>query len=59
MAGGPALNLDLREPHVPLSNLGWEQSRALGRWFFGALPAAAQPDVVLISPYIRARRPPL
>src|SRR4051812_31414452 len=54
MAGRPALDLDLRDPDVPLSDLGREQSRALGRWF-GTLPPAEQPEMVLVSPYIRAR----
>jgi probable phosphoglycerate mutase len=54
IAGLPVLDLDLRDPDVPLSNLGREQSRALGRWF-GALPATEQPDAVLVSPYTRTR----
>src|SRR5689334_12813858 len=53
-AGLPALSLDLRDPDVPLSDLGREQSRALGRWF-GALPPGGQPEVVLVSPYVRTR----
>ena len=53
-AGLPALHLDLRDPDVPLSDLGREQARALGRWF-GALPSAERPEVVLVSPYDRAR----
>ena len=53
-AGLPALGLDLRDPDVPLSDLGRDQSRALGRWF-GALPPGGQPEVVLVSPYIRTR----
>jgi probable phosphoglycerate mutase len=53
-AGLPTLDLALRDPDVPLSDLGSEQSRALGRWF-GALPPTEQPEVVLVSPYIRAR----
>ena len=54
-AGLPALNLDLRDPDVPLSDLGREQAQALGRWF-GALPPAEQPEVVLVSPYDRDAR---
>jgi 2,3-bisphosphoglycerate-dependent phosphoglycerate mutase len=52
-AGLPALSLDLRDPDVPLSDLGRDQSRALGKWF-GALPGG-QPVVVLVSPYVRTR----
>jgi broad specificity phosphatase PhoE len=39
---------------VPLSSLGEQQSRALGRWF-AALPTDDRPNVVLTSPYVRAR----
>ena len=42
-----------RDVDVPLSELGERQARALAVWF-GALPAAQQPEVVLHSPYIRA-----
>jgi broad specificity phosphatase PhoE len=42
-----------RDMDVPLSALGHEQSAALARWF-GKLPAARRPDVVLHSPYERA-----
>jgi broad specificity phosphatase PhoE len=38
---------------TPLSELGEQQAVALGRWF-GAMPAGAQPTVVLSSPYVRA-----
>lgn len=37
---------------VPLSPLGREQARALGRWF--ARDGAERPDVMLASPYARA-----
>ena len=43
-----------RDIDVPLSPLGEQQSIALGQWF-GALPRGAQPNVVLCSPYVRAR----
>jgi broad specificity phosphatase PhoE len=43
-----------RDVDVPLSALGEEQSRALGRWFRD-LPQDARPDVVFVSPYRRAR----
>ncbi|TFW29642.1 histidine phosphatase family protein [Duganella callida] len=43
-----------RDVDVPLSDLGRQQAGALGDWFH-ALPAAAQPSVVLFSPYVRAR----
>ncbi|MBO1073311.1 histidine phosphatase family protein [Roseomonas marmotae] len=43
-----------RDVDVPLSPLGEEQSRALGRWF-GAMPDGEQPEIVFSSPYRRAR----
>ncbi|MEG3088320.1 histidine phosphatase family protein [Sphingomonas sp. PB4P5] len=46
--------LNGRDVDVPLSPLGEDQSRALGRWF-AALPANERPDVVLVSPYLRAQ----
>jgi broad specificity phosphatase PhoE len=46
--------LDGRDVDVPLSALGEDQSRALGRWF-ADMPAGERPDVVLVSPYLRAQ----
>ena len=48
------IDLEHRDIDVPLSELGAEQSRALGRWF-GRLPAGERPQVLLCSPYVRAR----
>lgn len=45
--------LDGRDVDVPLSPLGEEQSRALGRWF-AAKDDADRPEAVLVSPYHRA-----
>ncbi|HTH45013.1 MAG TPA: histidine phosphatase family protein [Oxalicibacterium sp.] len=54
-AGGFALiDIAERDIDVPLSALGEQQARALGRWFC-ELPPAEQPTVVLTSPYLRAR----
>ncbi|MBI2769511.1 MAG: histidine phosphatase family protein [Burkholderiales bacterium] len=53
-AGLHVIDIAERDIDVPLSDLGCEQARALGRWF-GALPADSSPEVVLCSPYIRAR----
>ncbi len=44
-----------RDADVPLSPLGERQSSALGRWFAG-MPPGERPEVVLVSPYIRARQ---
>ena len=54
-AGLGEIDLDIRDVDVPLSDLGHEQSEALGKWF-GALPEAARPTVVLTSPYLRAQQ---
>jgi broad specificity phosphatase PhoE len=48
------INIDARDVDVPLSDLGHRQSQALGRWF-AALPENERPNVVLTSPYRRAR----
>jgi broad specificity phosphatase PhoE len=39
---------------VELTDVGIEQARAVGRWL-AALPAADRPQVVITSPYLRAR----
>jgi broad specificity phosphatase PhoE len=53
-AGHPMINIPMRDVDVPLSALGERQAGALGRWF-ASLSSAAQPSVVLTSPYLRAR----
>jgi len=53
-AGLHTIDIADRDIDVPLSALGHEQSRALGHWF-GDLPPARRPKVVLCSPYVRAR----
>src|SRR5689334_4117530 len=53
-AGLALIDIEFRDIDTPLSDLGMEQSRALGRWF-AQLPANERPEVVLCSPYIRAR----
>ena len=45
--------LGTRDADVPLSDLGRQQASAFGRWL-GEQPADRQPDVVLVSPYLRA-----
>ena len=52
-AGHAVIDIAQRDVDVPLSRLGEQQSRALGHWF-AAQPE--QPDVILTSPYLRARR---
>ncbi|MCA1200189.1 histidine phosphatase family protein [Sphingomonas sp. R647] len=45
--------LNIRDVDVPLSSLGEDQARALGRWFARS-GADDCPDVILSSPYLRA-----
>jgi probable phosphoglycerate mutase len=54
-AGLATIDIALRDVDVPLSDLGHRQADALGRWF-AALPDAEKPEVVLASPYVRARQ---
>ncbi|WP_395623939.1 histidine phosphatase family protein [Sphingomonas daechungensis] len=54
-AGLHEIDIDVRDVDVPLSDLGHSQAEATGRWF-AALPAAARPEVILTSPYLRARQ---
>ena len=53
-AGLALIDIEYRDIDTPLSDLGVEQSRALGRWF-AQLPPQERPQVVLSSPYVRAR----
>ena len=54
-AGATRIDVPGRDVDVPLSPLGEAQSRSLGRWF-GTMPEASRPEVVLCSPYRRARQ---
>ena len=54
LAGLPVIDIEHRDIDTPLSDLGKTQSVALGQWF-GTLPADSRPDVILCSPYVRAR----
>lgn len=49
------IELEHRDADVPLSGLGQRQSRALAAWM-GRLPESERPQVVLASPYVRARQ---
>src|SRR4051812_46673677 len=53
-AGLARIDIDHRDVDVPLSELGERQSRAVGRWF-ASLPKADRPDIVMTSPYVRAK----
>jgi len=54
-AGLDVIDLDLRDVDVPLSDLGHQQAAATGRWF-AALPEDQKPEIILSSPYIRAKQ---
>ena len=53
-AGLPVIDIAVRDVDVPLSAAGEKQAEALGRWF-ATMPEGARPNVVLSSPYLRAR----
>jgi probable phosphoglycerate mutase len=54
-AGSSVIDIAIRDVDVPLSDLGHRQAGALGRWF-AAMPEGQRPEVVLSSPYVRARQ---
>jgi 2,3-bisphosphoglycerate-dependent phosphoglycerate mutase len=54
-AGLSRIELGGRDVDVPLSERGEEQSLAIGHWF-GGMPEAERPQIILSSPYLRARR---
>ncbi len=49
------IDLAMRDVDVPLSDLGHAQATAVGRWF-ASLPDDQRPEVLLSSPYLRARQ---
>lgn len=53
-SGLARIELAERDVDVPLSPLGEDQACALGRWF-AAMPENERPEVVITSPYLRAR----
>ncbi len=52
-SGAGRLELDVRDPDVPLSDTGRGQAEALGR-HLAALPAGERPTAALSSPFVRA-----
>ncbi|WP_280151074.1 histidine phosphatase family protein [Piscinibacter sp. XHJ-5] len=52
-AGHPLIDIATRDMDTPLSPLGERQAQAIGCWF-GRLPPAERPGIVLCSPYQRA-----
>lgn len=53
-AGLGEIDLAVRDVDVPLSALGHTQAAAVARWF-ATMPEADKPEVILSSPYLRAR----
>ncbi|MFN3388440.1 MAG: histidine phosphatase family protein [Allosphingosinicella sp.] len=53
-AGLAVIDIPVRDMDVPLSDLGRRQAEALGDWF-ARMPEEERPEVVLSSPYVRAR----
>lgn len=53
-AGSDRIALDVRDVDIPLSLQGEDQAAALGGWL-ATLHNDARPDVLLASPYARAR----
>jgi broad specificity phosphatase PhoE len=54
-AGLHEIGIDMRDVDVPLSDLGHRQAEAAGRWF-ATLPREERPELILSSPYIRAKQ---
>ena len=54
-AGAHEIDIDMRDVDVPLSDLGFKQAEAAGRWF-AALPRDERPEIILASPYMRAKQ---
>jgi broad specificity phosphatase PhoE len=53
--GAHLIDIDVRDMDVPLSSLGEDQARALGKWLAG-LPANERPQRAIASPYVRAEQ---
>jgi broad specificity phosphatase PhoE len=53
-AGSRETEVSGQDAEVPLTPLGEEQAAAVGSWL-AELPAADRPEVVITSPYLRAR----
>src|SRR3954447_4852791 len=54
-AGSHEIDIDVRDVDVPLPALGGKQAEAAGRWF-AALPRDERPELILSSPYVRAKQ---
>ncbi len=54
-AGEHLIDIPVRDVDVPLSALGERQAQAVGHWF-ASLPEDERPEVIISSPYVRARQ---
>jgi probable phosphoglycerate mutase len=54
-AGAEVIDIAERDADVPLSDTGREQAAAVGRWLAG-VPADRRPQLIVVSPYLRARQ---
>ena len=54
-SGAHEIDIQMRDVDVPLSELGLKQAEAAGR-YFAALPGTQRPEIILCSPYVRARQ---
>lgn len=54
-SGSHEIDIDQRDVDVPLSNLGFRQAEAAGEWFTTLAPDQ-RPEIILSSPYVRARQ---
>ena len=52
--GQHVIPIEVRDVDVPLSPLGRQQAEALGGWF-ASMDEGERPEVVMTSPYVRAR----
>lgn len=55
LAQAHLIDITTRDADTPLSDLGREQARALGRWF-AELPQSQRPTVLMTSPFLRSRQ---
>ncbi|GAA2371390.1 histidine phosphatase family protein [Dactylosporangium salmoneum] len=55
LARTEVIDIAERDADVPLTDLGQDQARAVGKWLAG-LSEAQRPEAVVVSPYLRARQ---
>ena len=55
LSGAHVIDIQMRDVDVPLSDLGLKQAAATGR-YFASLPSNDRPEIILCSPYTRARQ---